>query len=243
VNVRPVTAKTERLCDWLKRRRRRHQVRCLPKSRTRKRRIKRARNGGGGHPRPHRVRIRSRRRTFEAKQDDLTTSEMAFPYAPATMAPTQRRSPDAAEHELERWKNLSVCYRTHATHVGTRQVAATKKLASGQKAAHTRKRRAAGRNAGETRNRPATAAEPAGTGRKRKNLKAATTTQADLSRHALELKLSHPAAPHPGSGPASKGKQSKERQKPLRVGTSKGEVRRVSQEGNVAQARKDSGDR
>ena len=123
-------------------------------------------------------------------------------------------------------------------------MAATKKLASGQKAAQTRKRRTAGRNAAETRKRPATAAEAAGTGGKRKNLTAATTTQADLSRHALELKLSHPTAPHPGSGPAaSKGKQSKERQKPLRVGASKGEVGRVSQEGKVAQARKDSGDR
>ena len=70
------------------------------------------------------------------------------------------------------------------------------------------------------------------------------TTQADLSRHALELKLSHPAPLHPGSGPtASKGKKSKERQKPLRVGASKGEVGRVSQEGKVAQARKDSADR
>jgi hypothetical protein len=123
-------------------------------------------------------------------------------------------------------------------------VAATKKLASGQKAAQTKKRRAAGRNAGETGKRPATAAEPARTAGKTKNLTAATTTQADLSRHALELKLSHPAAPHPGSAPAaSKGKQSKERQKPLRVGASKGEVGRVSQEGKVAQVRKDSGDR
>lgn len=108
---------------------------------------------------------------------------------------------------------------------------ATKKLTSGQKAAQTRKRRAAGRKASETR-------------KKRENLTTATTTQADLSRRALELKLSHPAPPHPGSGPAaSKGKKSKERQKPLRVGASKGEVGRVSQEGKVAQARKDSGDR
>jgi hypothetical protein len=37
--------------------------------------------------------------------------------------------------------------------------------------------------------------------------------------------------------------KSKERQKPLRVGASKGEVGRVSQEGKVAQAHKDSGDR
>jgi hypothetical protein len=71
-----------------------------------------------------------------------------------------------------------------------------------------------------------------------------TTTQADLSRRALELKLSHPAPPHPGSGRSpSEGMKSKERQKPLRVGASKGEVGRVSQEGKVAQARKDSRDR
>ena len=166
------------------------------------------------------------------------------PQADVRLPRQSGHSPDAADHELERWKNLPVCYRTHATQVGRRQVAATKKLASGQKAAQTRKRRAAGRSAAETRKRPATAAEAAGTGGKRKNLTAATTTQADLSRHALELKLSHPAAPHPGSGPAaSKGKQSKERQKPLRVGASKGEVGRVSQEGKVAQVRKDSGDR
>jgi hypothetical protein len=79
---------------------------------------------------------------------------------------------------------------------------------------------------------------------RRENLTPATTTQADLSRHALELKLSHPAPPHPGSGLSeSGGMKPKERQKPLRVGASKGEVGRVSQEGKVAQARKDSGDR
>jgi hypothetical protein len=79
---------------------------------------------------------------------------------------------------------------------------------------------------------------------RRENLTTATTTQADLSRHALELKLSHPASPHPGSGrSASEGMKPKERQKPLRVGASKGEVGRVSQEGKVAQARKDNDDR
>jgi hypothetical protein len=79
---------------------------------------------------------------------------------------------------------------------------------------------------------------------RRENLTTAATTQADLSRHALELKLSHPAPPHPGSGRwASEGMKPKERQKPLRVGASKGEVCRVSQEGKVSQARKDSGDR
>ena len=116
---------------------------------------------------------------------------------------------------------------------------ATKKLTSGQKA-QTRKRR---RNAAATDKRPATTAQAATTDKKEENLTAVATTQADLSRHALELKLSHPAPPHPGSGPAaSKGKKSKERQKPLRIGASKAEVGRVSQEGKVAQARKDSGD-
>ena len=79
---------------------------------------------------------------------------------------------------------------------------------------------------------------------RRENLTTATTTQADLSRRALELKLSHPTEPHPGSGrSASEGMTPKQRQKSLRVGASKGEVGRVSQEGKVAQARKDSGDR
>ena len=54
---------------------------------------------------------------------------------------------------------------------------------------------------------------------RRENLAIATMTQADLSRHALELKLSRPAPPHPGSGrTASEGMKSKERQKLLRVG-------------------------
>jgi hypothetical protein len=79
---------------------------------------------------------------------------------------------------------------------------------------------------------------------RRDNLTTATTTQADLSRHALELKLSHPAPPHPGSERSvSAGMKPKERQKPLRVGASKGEVGRVSQQEKVAQARKDSRDR
>lgn len=79
--------------------------------------------------------------------------------------------------------------------------------------------------------------------RRRENSPVAEMTQADLSRHALELKLSHPAPPHPGSEPsASKGMKSKARQKPSRVGASKGEVGRVSQQRKVAQARKDSTD-
>ena len=79
---------------------------------------------------------------------------------------------------------------------------------------------------------------------RREKLTTATLTQADLSRRALELKLSHPTPPHPGSGrSASEGMKPKERQKPLRVGASKGEVGRISEQGKVAQARKDSGDR
>jgi hypothetical protein len=47
---------------------------------------------------------------------------------------------------------------------------------------------------------------------RRDNLTTATTTQADLSRHALELKLSRPAPPHPGSErSASEGMKPKER--------------------------------
>lgn len=79
---------------------------------------------------------------------------------------------------------------------------------------------------------------------RRENVTSATTTQADLSRQALELKLSRQAPTHPGSArSASDGMKSKVRQKPLRIGASKGEVGRVSQAGKVSQARKDSGDR
>jgi hypothetical protein len=53
---------------------------------------------------------------------------------------------------------------------------------------------------------------------RRENLTTAPTTQADLSRHALKLKLSHPAPPHPGSGrSASEGIKPKERREPLRI--------------------------
>ena len=79
---------------------------------------------------------------------------------------------------------------------------------------------------------------------RREKLTTATATQADLSRRALELKLSRPTPPHRSSGrSASEGMKPKERQRPLRVGASKGEVGRVSEEGKVAQARKDSDDR
>jgi hypothetical protein len=79
---------------------------------------------------------------------------------------------------------------------------------------------------------------------RRENMTTATPTQVELSRHALELKLSHQAPTHPDSGrSASEGMRPKERQKPLRIGPSKGQVGRVSQAGKVAQARKDSGNR
>jgi len=75
----------------------------------------------------------------------------------------------------------------------------------------------------------------------RKNPKNAAPRQAELSRHALELKLSHQAPTHPDPGrTASEGMKNKERQKPLEIGTSKKEVGRVSQAGKVAQARRDS---
>jgi hypothetical protein len=79
---------------------------------------------------------------------------------------------------------------------------------------------------------------------RRENMTTATPTQAEFSRHALELKLSHQTPTHPDSGrSASEGMKPKPRQKPLKIGPSKGEVGRVSQEGKVAQARKDSGNR
>ena len=67
-----------------------------------------------------------------------------------------------------RRKTLPMCYSTDATHIGRGQVAATKKLTSGQKAAQTRKRRAAGRKAAATRKRRATAAKAAATRKKNK---------------------------------------------------------------------------
>jgi hypothetical protein len=61
---------------------------------------------------------------------------------------------------------------------------------------------------------------------RRENLTIATTTQVDLSRHALELKLSRPAPPHPGSGrSASEGMKSKERQKTAQGGAIEGRGR------------------
>jgi hypothetical protein len=62
-------------------------------------------------------------------------------------------------------------------------------------------------------------------------------TQAELSRHALELKLSSQTIQHPDPGrSASEGMQ---RQEPIKIGTTRKEIGRVSQAGKVAQARKD----
>ena len=69
----------------------------------------------------------------------------------------------------------------------------------------------------------------------------AKPTQAELSRRALKLKLSRQTPPRPASGrTASKGMKSKARKKPLKIGTTRKEIGRVSQAGKVAQARKDS---
>ena len=79
---------------------------------------------------------------------------------------------------------------------------------------------------------------------RREAMNMATRTQVELSRHALELKLSSQANQHPDPGrTASGGMQKKERREPPKVGTTKREVGRVSQAGKVAQARKDAANR
>ena len=76
---------------------------------------------------------------------------------------------------------------------------------------------------------------------RREDVNTATPSQADLSRHALELKLSGQTEHHPDAGlSASKGLKAKARQTPQKIGTTKKEVGRVSQANKVAQARKDS---
>jgi hypothetical protein len=66
-------------------------------------------------------------------------------------------------------------------------------------------------------------------------------SQAELSRRALELKLSSQALLHPDAGRTeSNGMRPKERKEPIKLGTTGKEIGRVSQAGNVAQARKDA---
>jgi hypothetical protein len=75
-------------------------------------------------------------------------------------------------------------------------------------------------------------------------MNAATPSQAALSLHALELKLSNQTQQHPDPGRSvSEGMQKKERREPPKVGTTKREVGRVSHAGKVAQARKDAAKR
>lgn len=79
---------------------------------------------------------------------------------------------------------------------------------------------------------------------RRENMANATPTQAELSQHALELKLGHQGPAHPDSGRrASEGMKPKKREELFKIGTTRKEIGRVSQAGKVAQARKDSRDR
>ena len=69
----------------------------------------------------------------------------------------------------------------------------------------------------------------------------AKPSQAELARHALELKLAGEADHHPDAGRSSSdGLKAKQRKTPAKIGTTKKEVGRVSQANKVAQARKDS---
>jgi hypothetical protein len=79
---------------------------------------------------------------------------------------------------------------------------------------------------------------------RREEMNTSTPSQTELSRHALELKVSNQAKQHPNPGrSASEGMQKKNRKKPPKVGTTRKEVGRVSQAGKVAQARKDAAER
>jgi hypothetical protein len=76
---------------------------------------------------------------------------------------------------------------------------------------------------------------------RREQINAGSPGQVELSRHALELKLSSQTKQHPDSErSASEGMRPKERQEPVKVGTTRKEIGRVSQAGKVAQARKDA---
>ncbi len=67
-------------------------------------------------------------------------------------------------------------------------------------------------------------------------------SQADLARHALELKMRSEPSHHPDPGrSASDGMRPKKRVEEFAGGTTRKEIGRVSQAGKVVQARKDSG--
>ncbi len=79
---------------------------------------------------------------------------------------------------------------------------------------------------------------------RREKATAPIPTQADYARHALELKKSAKTPDHPDPGrQAAGGMPKRKRDKPVKIGTTKTEVGRVSQAGKVAQARKDGGNR
>ena len=75
--------------------------------------------------------------------------------------------------------------------------------------------------------------------RREKNI-AGAPSQAELARHALELKMGSQTSERPDPGrSASEGMQPKKRKELFKVGTTRKEVGRVSQAGKVAQARRD----
>jgi hypothetical protein len=76
---------------------------------------------------------------------------------------------------------------------------------------------------------------------RREGLSQPHPSQAGLSRHALEVKLSGTAEHHPEAGrSAAPGVRDKSRKVPAKIGTTRKEIGRVSQAGKVAQARKDA---
>jgi hypothetical protein len=67
-----------------------------------------------------------------------------------------------------------------------------------------------------------------------------TPSQAELARHALELKMSSQIGERPDPGrSASEGMKLKKRKEPFKIGTTGKEIGRVTQAGKVAQARRD----
>ena len=76
---------------------------------------------------------------------------------------------------------------------------------------------------------------------RREEISLRTPSQAELSRRALELKMSSQTVEHPDPGRlASEGMQPKKRKELFKVGTTRKEIGRVSQAGKVAQARRDA---
>jgi hypothetical protein len=75
---------------------------------------------------------------------------------------------------------------------------------------------------------------------RREKSSAGAPSQAELARHALELKMSSQTSEHPDPGrSASDGMQPKKGKELFKGGTTRKEIGRVSQAGKVAQARRD----